>query len=146
VTALTRRPDKDTHREGWNVYFGDVRVGYIGIQAGVPNDCPQWGWSCGFSPGCDPGQHYNGTADTFEEARAEFEEAWARLRPTRNEVHFEIWRRNRDWTAWKYRMFDAKLPLPTQTKNDRARCFCGAEITNRSLDAHVQESHRGIGN
>jgi hypothetical protein len=99
VTTLTRRPDKDTHREGWNVYFGDVRVGHIGIQAGVPNDCPQWGWSCGFSPGCDPGQHYNGTADTFEEARAEFEEAWARLRPTRNEVHFEIWRRNRDWTA-----------------------------------------------
>jgi hypothetical protein len=35
---LTRRPDNDPHRKGWLVYYGDVRVGHIGIRAGVPND------------------------------------------------------------------------------------------------------------
>jgi len=145
MPELTRRPDNDPHRKGWNVYFGDVRVGQIGIRAGVPVDSEQWGWSCGFYPGCDPGQHYNGATDTLEEARAEFEAAWARLLPTRSELHFELWRRNRDWTAWKYRMHDEHLPLPTQRTDGRSRCFCGAEITNRSLDGHVHEFHRGIG-
>jgi hypothetical protein len=42
-------------------------------------------------------------------------------------------------------MRDASLKLPTQTKNDRSRCFCGAEISNRSIDAHIQQAHRGIG-
>jgi hypothetical protein len=42
-------------------------------------------------------------------------------------------------------MHDESLKLPTQTKNDRARCFCGAEITNRSIGAHIQAANRGIG-
>ena len=58
MTQLTRRRDKDRDREGWFVYFGDVRVGHIGLRAGVPTDAPQWGWmrACGFYPGCDPRQ------------------------------------------------------------------------------------------
>jgi hypothetical protein len=87
----------------------------------------------------------NGTGETFEEARAGFEEAWNRLRATRTEAHFELWRQNRDWIAWKYRMQEKGLKLPTQTKNDLARCFCGVEITNRSLDVHIRAFHRGIG-
>jgi hypothetical protein len=84
----------------------------------------------------------DGTGETFEEAKAEFEEAWNQLRPTRTEAHYELWRQNRDFTAWKYRMHDEHLKLPTQTKNDRCRCFCGAEISNRSIDAHIQQAHR----
>jgi hypothetical protein len=142
---LTRRSDKDPHREGWFVYFGDVRVGHIGKQAGVPNDVPQWGWSCGFYPGCDRGQHTSGTGETFEEARAEFEKAWQKLQPTLTEAHYEMWRYNRDFHAWKDRMWDENLKLPTQTTNDLARCFCGAEITNASTPKHIRENHRGIG-
>jgi hypothetical protein len=56
-----------------------------------------------------------------------------------------LWRQERDFTAWKYRMQEKGLKLPTQTKNDLARCFCGVEITNRSLDAHIRAFHRGIG-
>jgi hypothetical protein len=81
MTELTRRPAKRPDR-GWVVYFGDVCVGHIGLRAGVPVSEPQWGWTCGFYPGCDPGKQTNGTADTFEKARAEFEEAWNRLRQT----------------------------------------------------------------
>jgi hypothetical protein len=145
ATGLTRRPDKDPrHRGGWFVYFGDVQVGHIGIRAGVPVDEHQWGWRFGVYPGCDPGQASDGTGETFEEAKAEFEEAWNLLRPTRTEAHFELWRAQRNFTAWKYRMRE-HLKMPTQTKNDRARCFCGAEISNRSIDAHIQQAHRGIG-
>jgi len=73
--------------------------------------------------------------------------AAARLRclAPRTEAHFELWRHERDFTAWKYRMHEKGLKLPTQTKNDLARCFCGVEITNRSLDAHIRAFHRGIG-
>jgi hypothetical protein len=48
---LTRRPDRDPNRSGgWLIYCGDVRVGHIGKQSGVPLHGDQWGWSCGFYP------------------------------------------------------------------------------------------------
>jgi hypothetical protein len=49
MPALTRRRSKDAHAESWQVFYGDVQVGTIGIPAGVP-DVDQWGWSCGFYP------------------------------------------------------------------------------------------------
>jgi hypothetical protein len=145
ATELTRRPDKGPSRQGWFIYFGDVCIGHIGMRSGVPVSEPQWGWTCGFSPGCDPGQQTHGTGETFEGARAQFVDAWNRLRPTRTEAHFELWRHHRDWTAWKYRMHEKGLKLPTETKNDLARCFCGVEITNSSMKVHIKTFHRGIG-
>ncbi|WP_315729836.1 hypothetical protein [Bradyrhizobium sp. SZCCHNRI2010] len=146
MPQLTRRRDKDPHRPGgWFIWYGDVRVGHIGTQAGVPLNLPQWAWSCGFYPGCDPRQQSNGTAGTFEEARAGFEVAWNRLLPTLTEAHFELWRHDRDWTAWKNRMWDASCRLPTQNTNGISRCFCGAEITNSTIGRHIRETHRGIG-
>jgi hypothetical protein len=145
LAQLTRRPDKDRDREGWFVYFGDVRVGHIGLRAGIPNHSPQWGWSCGFYPGCDPGQHTSGTGETFDEARAGFEQAWKRLATTRTEAHYELWRQSRDWHAWKDRMHHERLPLPTQRTDGQARCYCGHPITNASVAAHIQSAHRGPG-
>lgn len=143
--ALTRRPDQDPQRGGWFVYFGDVRLGHIGLRYGTPLHQPQCSWSCGFHPGCDPGQQTHGTGMDFDDARAQFEKAWTRLAATRTEAHYEIWRKSRDFHAWKDRMHDEKLAMPTQRADGRARCFCGAEITNRSIDAHIQAAHRGIG-
>jgi hypothetical protein len=65
-----------------------VRVGTIAIRTGIPHDKDPWGWSCGFYPGSHPGDCTNGTAATFDQARADFEEAW---------------RDARDWHAEKYR-------------------------------------------
>lgn len=100
ATELSRRPDKGRNRQGWFIYFGDVCIGHIAMRSGVPVSEPQWGRTCGFCPGCDPGQQTHGTGETFEEARAQFVDAWNRLRPTRTEAHFELWRHHRDWTAW----------------------------------------------
>lgn len=146
MTQLSRKPDNDKHRPGgWFVYWGDVRVGHIGPRAGVPVHEPQWGWNCGFYPGCDPGQSTNGTAENFEEARAGFERDWVRLLPTRTEAHFELWRRKRDWEAWKQKMWDEHRRLPSQNTSGQSHCFCGAEITSNSVPTHIQKVHRGIG-
>jgi len=40
-------------------------------------------------------------------------------------------------------MWDAGLTLPTQTQDDRARCFCGAEINNAGIRAHILAAHKG---
>ncbi len=62
MPALTRRRSDNAHQETWHVYFGDVHVGTIGERAGVPGDLHQWQWRCGFYPGCEPGEHLDGTA------------------------------------------------------------------------------------
>lgn len=70
MPELTRRRHNDPQRQGWDVYYGDVRVGHIGERAGVPKIVDQWGWTCGFYPGCDPGEQQHGIGATFEDARA----------------------------------------------------------------------------
>jgi hypothetical protein len=128
VTSLTRRPDRDPKSGGWFIYYGDVRIGHIGKRAGVPLHVDQWGWTCGFYPGCDPGEQVHGSSAGFEEAKAGFQETWDRMLPKKTEAHFEMWRRNRDFHAWKNRMHDEKKPMPTQRTDGRSQCFCGQRL------------------
>lgn len=116
-------------------------VGTIARRAGCPVDVDQWEWGCGFYPGTDPGQGDGGTAADFDHARAEFEAAWQRLLPTVTEANFQEWRDNRDFTAWKYGMWDAHMKMPTAMANGRSRCFCGAPIDIASMDRHVLTVH-----
>ncbi|MGY4224295.1 hypothetical protein ACVMIH_001656 [Bradyrhizobium sp. USDA 4503] len=142
MTELTRRPSTDPHREGWNVFYGDVQVGWIGHRAGVPADADRWGWSCGFYPGCDPGQHTNGAATTFKEARAAFELAWARLLPTRTDADFKAWRDQRDWTERKQAMWDRGEKLPSQQPSSLMRCPCGATFdSHRPAESYAHREH-----
>jgi len=53
-------------------------------------------------------EHHDGTAETFEQARADFEAAWRDYQPGCTEADFTEYRRQRDWTAWKYAMWAAK--------------------------------------
>ena len=140
MPELTRRRYHE-RPDCWHVYYGDVQAGTIAIRVGNPKDTDPWAWSCGFYPGCNPGEHTNGTAPTFEDARADFERAWALFLAKRTEADFQVCRDGRDWHAWKYAMWDACLRLPTQTADGRARCFCGAGIDIASLHGHVLERH-----
>jgi hypothetical protein len=81
MTTLTRRRNHDPHREGWRIFFGDVQVGTITKRGGVPIDVDQWEWRCGFFPGTEPWQQRDGSAGTYEEARAAFQSAWRDLLP-----------------------------------------------------------------
>jgi hypothetical protein len=66
-----------------------VHVGTIGVRAGAPHDEDQWGWSCGFYPGCEPGEHAYGSAAIFAQARVDFEDAWRVFLPKRTEADFQ---------------------------------------------------------
>jgi hypothetical protein len=56
-----------------------------------PQDEDPWEWYCGFYPGSHPGEHQNGTAATFEEARADFESAWQVFLSKRTEADFQAY-------------------------------------------------------
>ncbi|WP_445215449.1 hypothetical protein ACKWRH_23500 [Bradyrhizobium sp. Pa8] len=144
MTALTRRRSDNEPQESWNIYCGDVRIGTIGVRAGVPLSADQWGWRMGFTPGTEPGTDRSGSAASFDEARAAFEGAWQELEPTLSEDQFELWRRDRDFHAWKHRMAASHCRMPTETTSGLSRCFCGAPIT-LAYEAHIHTVHRGIG-
>ncbi|MCD9821235.1 hypothetical protein [Bradyrhizobium japonicum] len=144
MSDMTRRRSDNDHGETWHIYFGDVRIGTIGIRAGVPTSADQWGWSVGFYPGMDPGTQRSGSAATFDDARSLFEEAWQQIKPTLTDAQFEEWRRSRDYHAWKVRMFAEKCRMPTQNENGWSKCFCGEAIPI-ACEEHIYTVHRGIG-
>jgi hypothetical protein len=80
-------------------------------------------------------------AESFERARDAFAAAWLELQPRIEETDYHEHRRQRAWTAWKYAMHDAGLPLPTQLASGRARCLCGVEIDNKGVSDHVAAAH-----
>ncbi len=141
MPALTRRRNDDPHRQGWHVYCADVRVGWIGERAGVPKTGDQWGWSCGFYPGLEPGQHWQGTGVDFEAARAGFQWAWEALLPDIPPDAFDEWRRARAFHVWKERMWETGCRLPTQMTSGRSCCFCGEEISIAGVSEHVYATH-----
>ena len=133
MPALTRRryPER---QDCWHVYYGDVHVGTIARRVGVPFDVDQWGWLCGFYPGCDPGDHTDGPAETFDLARADFETAWGRLLATLNEGDFQAWRDDRRWHARKRAIWAAGKLLPSQKPNSMMRCPCGETFDSHCLE------------
>jgi len=65
------------------------RVGAIALRTGMPPAEDPWGWSCGFYPGSHPRECTDGTAATFDQARAEFEAAWRVFLSHRTEADFQ---------------------------------------------------------
>lgn len=118
-----------------------MHVGTIARRVGIPHDEDPWGWTCGFYPGSHPREITDGTAPTFEEARADFEAAWRVFLSNRTEADFDEYRRSVAWTAWKYKMWDTGHRLPTQNPTGRSRCFCGADIGTGDTEKHVRSDH-----
>jgi hypothetical protein len=140
VPALTRRKDPD-RPDRWVVYFGDISVGSIGRCAGVPVQVDQWEWGCGLATVSGRGVSAGGTAACLDDARDAFGVAWAKLEPLIKPEDYDAHRRQRAWTAWKYAMHDAGLPLPTQLTAGRSKCFCGAGIDIAGVVSHVAAVH-----
>jgi hypothetical protein len=140
MPQLTRRRYPERH-DCWHVYYGAVHVGTIAVQSGLPRAVAQWAWQCGFYPPWDRGRSTGGMAATFEQARADLETGWAKYLPRCTPADFEENLRQEAWTAWKYAMHDAGLPLPTQLASGRAQCFCGCEIDIAGMSLHVQQAH-----
>jgi hypothetical protein len=106
-----------------------------------PGEDP-WGWACGFYPGSHPGERTDGTAATFDQARADFEAAWREFLSRRTEADFETWRAQRDWTARKYAMWQAGKPMPSQKPGSLMTCTCGQVFDSHRLeDTRVHVPH-----
>src|SRR5882762_1976304 len=138
MAALTRRRSTDAREECWHIYYGDVRVGTIAVRSGNPHDTDPWQWSCGFYPGSHPGEHQDGTAATFDEARADFEKAWTLFLSKRTEADFQAWRDQQAWTAEKYRRFARGERMPPDGSRRQPQ---RADETPASLEAAVRRSH-----
>jgi hypothetical protein len=111
---LTRRRSTDARAECWHIYYGDIHAGTIALRIGIPPGRAPWGWICGFYPGAHPSEQTSGNAETFEQARAPFEQAWAVFLTKRTEADFAAWREARNWTARKYAMWARGERLPSQ--------------------------------
>ena len=119
MPALTRRRDPKARQECWRVFCGDVCIGSIAIRSGIPVDKDPWCWNCGFYPGSRPGECTAGTADSFDQARADFEAAWRVFSASRTETDYQAWRDQRDWTESKYAMWDRGERFPSQQPGAR---------------------------
>jgi hypothetical protein len=133
MPALTRRRYPERH-DCWHVYYGDVHAGTIALRTGIPHDEDPWGWSCGFYPGSHPRECTNGTAATFDEARAGFEAAWRVFLSNRTEADFQAWRDARDWTARKYAMWERGERMPSQKPSSLMTCPCGEVFDSHRLE------------
>jgi hypothetical protein len=140
MPALTRRRYPERH-DCWHVYYGDVQCGTIAKRTGNPSDTDAWEWTCGFYPGCNPGEHRNGTAETFDQARDRFEEAWQVFLANRTDADFQEWREARDWHARKYAMWERGEKMPSQIPTSMMGCPCGERFD--SHDPAGSYVHRG---
>jgi hypothetical protein len=107
MPTLTRKCINE-QPERWHIHYAGVRVGPIQQRSGAPPSSDQWEWHCGFYPGSNPGEQRNGTAATFEDARAAFEAAWRDYLPKRSEDDFEEWREDAAYHAAKYARWDLR--------------------------------------
>lgn len=110
-TRLTRRRDP-LRPDSWLVYCADIHAGTIAKAVGMSNAVNHWNWCAGFYPGSRPGEIKSGCAETFNEARFQFERAWRAFASTRSQDDFATWREHRDWTAAKYAARDAAKSVP----------------------------------
>ena len=144
MPSLTRRRSNDIPQDSWRIFYGDVPVGWIGIRSGVPVNVAQWGWRCGFYPGMEPGQHRDGSANTFRSARAAFLFAWRQVLPSLGEANFEAYRREHAFHRWRRRMWDEGLKMPTQLASGQSKCFCGVAINLENTEQHVYRKHMDL--
>jgi hypothetical protein len=146
MLALTRRryPERENC---WFVYYGDVHAGTIAQRTGNPLDTVPWEWRCGFYPGSEPGDCSNGTAETFDEARVAFEDAWQRFLSNRTAADFQEWRDQRDRTAAKYAAWERRERFPSQMPSSLMRCPCGETFDSHKLEytmihvPHITAAH-----
>lgn len=140
MPELSRRRSPDDRHDCWHIFYDGVHVGTIAPRIGIAPDQPPWGWQCGFYPGCHPGEHSNGSADSFDQARERFEAAWRVCLANRTPADFQEWREQQAWTERKYAMWARGERMPTQTPSSRMTCPCGEGFDSHRLEdnlAHV---------
>jgi hypothetical protein len=73
-------------------------------------------------------------AETFEEARAAFEVAWADLPPAIPDGAFDEWRHDRDWRAEMKEKRGRGERLKSEIHSTMMRCVCGTTFDSWKPD------------
>jgi hypothetical protein len=81
-----------------------------------------------FYPGLDPSQDRSGSVPTFDQARADFEVAWASLLPELPAGAFDEYRRDREFRAEIGAVHARGEKLPSEVPSSMMRCFCGVRF------------------
>jgi hypothetical protein len=141
MPALTRRRDPHARQESWLILYGDVYVGTIGLRSGNPFDTDQCQWRCGFYPGSEPGDWTSGKVASFDQARGDFELAWAS--PSRQSHRGRLRRIPEAPRLDSMEIRDVGLGMQAAhaTSEGRSRCFCGAVIDIKGMSQHVHVAH-----
>ena len=116
MPALSRRRSTDAREECWHIYYGacasarsqDASATRLTLTPGN-----------GY-PGSHPRECTSDTSETFEQARTDFEAAWAVFLSKRTPADFQAWREQQAWTAEKYRRFERGERMPPGWKPPRA--------------------------
>ena len=98
-----------------------MRVGTIAIRTGTPPGEDPWGRACGFYPGSHPRECTDGSAATFDQARADFEEAWVCFCRTGPMPTFRSGAMNAIGPSANMRWWQAGTLLPTQKPSSMMR-------------------------
>jgi hypothetical protein len=85
-SACPNSPVADAREECWHVYYGDVHVGTIAIRTGIPFDEDPWAESAVSTRAASRQSYTDGTAATFDHARADFKAAWRVFSAKRTEA------------------------------------------------------------
>lgn len=139
--AQAAREEKDRNSGESAVPASASSARRVGKRAGVPVHVDQWQWTLAVYPASHRGIRDSETAASFQEVREAFEGSWRKMAPKITEADREEHRRQRAYTAWKYRMWETGCKLPTQMTSDRSQCYCGVTIDTARFSEHVAAEH-----
>lgn len=126
----------------WGIFHAGVQVGQI-YQRELSGNVTDWYWKVGFYPPIHPSRYIEGSTDTLDEARAEFEATWPAFLATVTEAELQEWRDATEFTRRKYELWDRgeQLPpneyAPGKPASTWMECACGVVFNTRD-PAEVQ--------
>ncbi len=74
---------------------------------------------------------------TLDQAKADFEKAWAVFLSKRTEADFQEWRDQQEWTEQKYAMWKRGERMPSQKPISLMTCPCGQMFDSHRLEDTV---------
>ena len=137
MSALSRRPHPE-RSDCWHVFYGDVQVGTIAIQSGLPVKAKQWRWDVGFYPASHAVVPQR-LRPKLRRSAGKLRSRWRDYLPRCTEADFIEHRRQRAWTAWKYAMQQAGLKAADAINQWTGAVFLAPRMA--VTDRHVQDAH-----
>ena len=142
MTALTRRRGDNPHEEIWQIYFTDVRIGTIGVRAGVA--CARR--SMGLVDRLlsrHGARHMAEWHSRHLRSRARgFRGRMVRATADHPDAAFAEWRQDRDWQAEVAAKRARGEKLDSEIRSTLMRCVCGTTFDSwKPAESYQHRAH-----